>query len=244
MREKRPVNKQPATDQILDGNRSPIAAVEAVITVIAHGEITVARHRVRLIRVRQIFVAGRITAVRRSRRHHPLEAGALGFFSVDLKKWRDDGQLVARQTGQSLNVKRRSGDRIRANRRNIICSEDKNIPVVRLNKVVAAFIDKDLVARVDRAPGDNFSAMTKPAGKDVKILTKRVGRGVYEKTLPLTYQSRKSKKEGYFLWHDLENLIVFARNHVDVIATQKNEFDDLSQTIWRRLRARMTDNSV
>ena len=111
MREKRPVNKQPATDQILDGNRSPVAAVEAVITVITHGEITVARHRVRLIRFRQILVAGRITAVRRSRRHHPFEAVALGLFAVDVKKWRIDAQLVARQTGQSLNVKRRSGDR-------------------------------------------------------------------------------------------------------------------------------------
>src|SRR4029077_13208560 len=244
MREKRPVNKQPATDQILDGNRSPIAAVEAVITVIAHGEITVARHRVRLIRVRQIFVAGRITAVRRSRRHHPLEAVALGFFSVDVKKWRIDAQLVARQTGQSLNVKRRSGDRIRANRRNIICSEDKNVTVVRLNKVIAALINKHLVARIDRASGDNLAAMTKPAGKDVKILTKRVGRGVYEETLPLTYEARKRKKERHFFGHDLENLVVLARNHVDVIATQKNEFDDLSQNIWRRLRAWMTDNSV
>ena len=115
---------------------------------------------------------------------------------------------------------------------------------MRLNKVVTAFIDKHLVARVDRASGDNFAAMKKPTGKDVEILTKRVGRGVYEKALPLTHQSRKSKKEGYFLWHNLENLIVLTRHHVDVIATQNNEFDDLSQNIWRRLGARMTDNSV
>src|SRR4030095_9933102 len=86
--------------------------------------------------------------------------------------------------------------------------------------------------------------MKKPTGKDVKILRKRVGWGVYEKTLSLTHQSRKSKKEGYFLRHNLENLVVLARNHVDVIATQKNKFDDLSQNIWRRLGARMTDNSV
>src|SRR5260370_30713025 len=69
MRQKRPVNKQPATDQILDGNRSPVAAVVAVITVITHGEIAVARHPVRLIRFRQILVAGRLTPLPRPRRH-------------------------------------------------------------------------------------------------------------------------------------------------------------------------------
>src|SRR4029077_9280237 len=172
---------------------------------------TVARHRVRLIRFRQILVAGRITAVWRSRRHHPFEAVALGLFAIDVKKWRIDAQLVARQTGQSLDIKRRSGDGIRTNRWNIICPKDKNITVVRLNKVVAAFIDKHLVARVDRASGDNFTAMTKSAGKDIKILTKRIGRGVYEEILPLTYEPRKSKKEGYFLWHDLGNLVILAR---------------------------------
>ena len=57
---------------------------------------------------------------------------------------------------------------------------------MRLNKVVTAFIDKHLVARVDRASGDNFAAMKKPTGKNVEILTKGVGRGVYEKALPLT----------------------------------------------------------
>ena len=175
MREKRPVNEQPATDQILNRDWPPIQAIEAIITIITHGEVTVAGHRVGLIRFRQIHVTWRITAVWRSRRHHPFEAVALGFFTVDEKKWRIDAQLVVRQTGQSLNVKRRSGDRIRANRRDIVCSKDENIPVVRLNKVVAAFIDKDLVARVDRASGDNLAAMNKPTGKDVEILAKRVG---------------------------------------------------------------------
>src|SRR5204863_5281663 len=181
MRVKWPINKQPATDQILDGNWSPVAAVEAIITVITHGEITIARQHVRLLRIRQILVTKRITTVRRSSRHHPFEAVALGLFAVDVKKWRIDAQLVARQTGQSLDIKRRSGDRIRTNRRNIICSEDKNIAVARLNKVIAAFINKHLVARVNRTSGDNLTAMTKPAGKDVKILTERVGWGVYEK---------------------------------------------------------------
>src|SRR6476619_4586341 len=189
-------------------------------------------------------MAGRITAVRRSHRHYSFEAVAPSLVAVDVEKWRINAQLIARQTGQSLNVKRRSGDWIRTNRRNIICPEDKNIAVVRLNQVVAAFVDKDLVARVERASGYNFAAMTNSAGKDIKILTKRVGRGVYKEILPLTYEPRKSKKEGHFLWHDLGNLVILSRNHVDVIATQKHEFHDLSQKIWLRLGARMTDNSV
>ena len=99
---------------------------------------------------------------------------------------------------------------------------------MRLNKVVTAFIDKHLVAGVDCTCGDNFAPMTKPTWKDIEILTKRVGRSVYEKALPLTHQSRKGEKEGYFPRHDLENLIVLTRHHVDVIATNNNEFDDLS----------------
>ena len=244
MREKRPVNKQPSTNQILEGNRSPETTVGAVITVVTQGEVTIARHRVYLIRFRQIFGAEGITLIRGSRRHHTFKAVALRSFAIDVKRWRIDAQLVSRQTGQSLDIKRRSGNRIRRDRRNIICSEDENVPVPRFNKVVAALIDKDLVARVDRAPGDNLAAMNKPTGKDVKVLAKRVGRGVYEETLPLAHQSRKGKEEGYFLWHDLKNLVVLARNHVDVIPTQKNEFDRLSQNIWRGLAARMTDNSV
>src|SRR5215216_2444329 len=191
-----------------------------------------------------MLVAGGITAVRRSHRHYPFKAVALGLFAVDVKKWRINAQLVAGQTGQPLDVKWRAGDRVLANPRNIICPEDKNISVMRLNKVVTALIDKHLVPCVDRASGDNFAAMKKPAGKNVEVLAERVGRGVYEKALPLTHQSRKSKKEGYFLWHNLEDLIVLTRHHVDIIATQNNEFDDLSQNIWRRLGAWMTGNSI
>src|ERR687892_68116 len=73
MRIKRPVNKQPSADQVLHRDWSPIAAVEAVITVVTHGEITVSRHRVRLIGFRKILLARRISAVWRSHRHHPLE---------------------------------------------------------------------------------------------------------------------------------------------------------------------------
>src|SRR4030095_1052585 len=132
---KRPVNKQPSADQVLHRDWSPIAAVVAVITVVTHGEKTVTRHRVSLIGVRPRLVPGRITAIRRSRRHPPLEPITLRLFPVDVEKRWIDAQLVAGQTGQSLNVKRRSGNRIGANPRDNIFSEDKNIPAVRLNQV-------------------------------------------------------------------------------------------------------------
>src|SRR5262249_17998358 len=122
--------------------------------------------------------------------------------------------------------------------------KDKNIPVVRLNKVVGAFIHEHLVARIDRTSRDNFSTMEQLAGKDVKILTERVGRGVNQKTLPLTYQSRKCEKEAFFRGYDLENLVVLSRNHVNVIATLNDKFDDLFQKVWRRLVTRTTNNSV
>ena len=66
MRVKRPVNKQTPADQVFHRDRSPIAAVIAVVTVIAHGEIAVAGHAERLIGLRQKIMAGRITAIRRS----------------------------------------------------------------------------------------------------------------------------------------------------------------------------------
>ena len=49
-----------------------------------------------------MLVAERITAVRRSRRHYPLEPVTLGLFAVDVEKRRIDAQLIARQTGQDL----------------------------------------------------------------------------------------------------------------------------------------------
>src|SRR5262245_56122581 len=115
---------------------------------------------------------------------------------------------------------------------------------MRLNKVVAALIDKHLVACVNCAPGNDLTAMTKPARKNVEILTERVGRGVHKKALPFTHQSRKSKKESDFPRHDLENLIVLARDDVDVIATEKNELGNLSQDIWRRFGSWMTNDPV
>mgnify|MGYP003693881481 CR=1 FL=1 len=80
----------------------------------------------------------------------------------------------------------------------MICPEDKNIAAMRLNKVVAKFVDKDLVACVDCASGNDFAAMINATRENVEIMTERVGRRVDEKVLPLADQSRKREKEEDF----------------------------------------------
>ena len=113
-----------------------------------------------------------------------------------------------------------------------------------LNKVVAELVHKYLVACVDCASGNDFPAMKNPTGEDVEVLTQRLRRRIHQKVLPLAVQSRKRKEEEHFLWHDLQNLIILARDHVDVIATQNNKLGNLLQKIWRRLHGGMTDDSV
>ena len=115
---------------------------------------------------------------------------------------------------------------------------------MRLNKVVAELVHKYLVACVDCASGNDFPAMKNPTGEHVEILTQRFRRRIHQKVLLLADQSRKRKEEEHFLWHDLQNLILLARDHVDVIATQNNKLGNLLQKIWRRLHSGMTDDSV
>src|SRR6266496_2652325 len=100
-----------------------------------------------------------------------------------------------------------------------------------LNKVVAELVHKYLVACVDCASGNDFPAMKNPTGEDVEVLTQRLRRRIHQKVLPLAVQSRKRKEEEHFLWHDFQNLIILARDHVDVIATQNNELGNLLQKI-------------
>src|ERR1051326_3027338 len=126
----------------------------------------------------------------------------------------------------------------------MIRPEYKHVAPARLNKVVAALVYKDLVACVDCSSGNDLAAMTNPTGKNVEIVTERLGRRVNKKVLPAADQSRKCEKEQNFLGHNLDNLILLLGNHVNVIATENNELADLSQNVWRQLRAGMTDDSV
>src|SRR6266446_5394710 len=189
-------------------------------------------------------MAQSVSSIRRLRRHYPGETIAIRFSAIHIEKGRVDSQLIAGQTGQPLNVKWRARFRIFPNPWNMIRPKHKDITAMRLNEVVAKLVHKDLVACVDCACGNDLAAVTDATRKNVEIMTERLGGRVHEKVLPLADQSRKSKKEEDFFWHNLKNLIVFMRNHVDVIATQNNELADLLQNVRHRFCTGMTDDSI
>src|ERR1700719_2870239 len=96
VRNERPVNKQSATNEIFLRDRSPVAAVVAVVTVVAHCEIAVLRNLKRSCRIGKILLAGPVTAVSVFRAHHPLETVAFGRLIVRIKKWRLNPQRIVR----------------------------------------------------------------------------------------------------------------------------------------------------
>ena len=104
--------------------------------------------------------------------------------------WRIDPQLIPWQAAQSFDVKGRPSFWIFPNPQNVICPENENVSSVRLNKVVAKLVDKDLIPRIHCAPGNNFTAMIGPPGENVEIMTERLGRRINQKVLPLTNQAR------------------------------------------------------
>src|SRR5881398_3448280 len=53
------------------------------------------------------------------------------------------------------------------------------IAAMRLNKVVATFIHKDLVARVDCTSGNDLAAVTNATRVNVEIMTERLGRSIH-----------------------------------------------------------------
>src|SRR6266540_7215501 len=122
------------------------------------------------------------------RRHYPSKTVTLCFLAVHIEKRRVDSQLVARQSGQPLNIKWRACLRIFANTRNVICPENKNVAPMRLNKVVTKLIDKHLIARIDCAPGNDVTAMINAAWENIEIMAKRVRRRIDQIFLPLANQ--------------------------------------------------------
>lgn len=232
---KRPVNKQSASDEIFFGNWSPVTAVVTVVAVIAQCKITMFWHDERPIWLRQIIATQGIAAIRWLRRHHSREAKAFCDFAVRIKKWWVDAQLISGQAGQSFDVKGRPRCGIFTNSENVIRAKNENIAAMWLNKVVAKFVDKDLIPCVYCAPGNNLTTVTSPAGQNVEIMSERFGRRVNQKILLLADQSRKGEEEEKFLLLDLKNLVILTRDDVDVIAAEYNEVRDLAQDIrWRR----------
>src|SRR3954453_1554789 len=79
---KRPVNKEPAPDQVRFRHGTPPPAVVAIVAVVPHREVTLFGHLVSLRRVRQIIAARRVTSIRRFRGHHPAKAKAFDDITV------------------------------------------------------------------------------------------------------------------------------------------------------------------
>src|SRR5205807_2028805 len=150
------------------------------------------------------------------------------------KERRVDPQRVSRRTGQSLNVKRLASFRIARNSGNIIRSENKNITTMRLDEVVGELVHKDLIARIDRTARDDLAAAISVSRKNIEIVPQCFRRHVNQKLLVLTNETRESEeKEKLFLLY-LQDLIVLARDDVDVISAAHHEFSDLLKKIRQR----------
>src|ERR1700730_5477870 len=111
-----------------------------------------------------MIMAENIAAIRRFCRHYPLEPVAFRFLAIHIEKWRVDSQSIGRQSGKTFNIKRRARLRIFPNPWDVIRPKDKNIAAMRLNKVVGKFVNKYLVACVDCASGNDFTAVENATG--------------------------------------------------------------------------------
>ena len=118
----------------------------------------------------------------------------------------------------------------------MICPENENVAAMRFNEVVPKFINKDLIACIHCASRNNVAAAISPTGENVEITSERLGWRVDKKILVVADQPRKREEEEKFFLLDFKNLIILTRDNVDVIATEDNEFADLSQDV-RRWRA-------
>ena len=109
------------------------------------------RHGIGVVRARQIIVALRIAAIWRLGRHHAPKAKSAGQLAVDVKHGRIDAQLVARESGEALDKKRRAGFGIVPNAKDVVGAKNKDVAAMRIDEVVAELIDKNLVAGIDGA---------------------------------------------------------------------------------------------
>src|SRR5438105_10937798 len=105
---------------------------------------------------------------------------------------------------------------------------------MRLDEVVGELVHKDLIARIDRTARDDLAAAISVSRKNIEIVPQCFRRHVNQKLLVLTNETRESEeKEKLFLLY-LQDLIVLARDDVDVISAAHHEFSDLLKKIRQR----------
>src|SRR5689334_10272503 len=122
--------------------------------------------------------------------------------------------------------------------------EHKNVAAMRFHKVIAEFIDENLVTGVDRAPGNNFVATISNPRRNLEVRAQLVWRAVNHEMLVLADDPRPGEEEEKLLLLDLEHLIVLLRNYINIIASTEDELRDLLKEIRRRFSHGPADNSV
>ena len=86
----------------------------------------------------------RVTAIRGLGRHYPFDAEALRQFAVHVKPGWINPQLIARRPGETFDVKGRTGLGIFANPQDVIGAKDEDITAMRMDKIIAELVDKNL----------------------------------------------------------------------------------------------------
>src|SRR5262249_22171829 len=232
----RPVDPQPAANQILLRHRPPVTAIKTEVTIVAESKVTVWRNRESLRCFGEILPAQGITAIRCLGLHHSLKAKLFGFLIVDIKEWRIDSKGISGQPAQALDKIRRTGLRILRYHRNMLGPKNKNIGPMRSDKIIAEFVHENLIAGIDVAARDHLVAFVSRTGSHLEIVRQGRLRSVNPMRPTVGDNARPGKEEEIFLFYDVPDSLVFWRDYVDVIASENDKFGDLLYNIWARPR--------
>ena len=228
-----PVNEQSSPDDIFLRHRAPVAAIVTIITVVAHGEVTVGRDDERAFRGAEQGLTLGITFVEFNRGHHPPNPIALGQLAIDIKIGRIDPQFVARRASEPLDVVRRARFRILSNPKDMIGAKDKDVAAMRMNKVITELIDKDLIAGINRPARDDLAPAIDIAGIDLEVLAQNFRRRVDGEGLVIALDARDGEEEKKLPRSDAPDRVVRPGNDVDVVPARTTK----SMTCFKMLGA-------
>src|SRR5438105_550686 len=168
---KRPVNHEPAPDDILLRHRPPVTTVITRVTVVAQREITVRRHSETLIARSEVSTAERIATIGKLCTHDALEAISFCRFPVDVEERRINSKGIARSASEPLNEKGRARFRILWDQHHDVSrAKHKHITAMWFDKIVGELVDENLIAGVNRAPCNHLPRLVMIAREDMKIL--------------------------------------------------------------------------
>src|SRR5439155_14343980 len=240
VRNEGPVNKQSASDQIPFRHRPPPAAVKTVVAVVAHRKIAVLGNLKRFRRIGHGQMPRTITSISVSPLHHSLETKAFHDLSIDEQLRRLDPQRVPRQTSQTFYVELS----LIANIGNIFRAKNEYIAAMGLDEVVTKFVHEDLVTRIDHTAGDDLAASIADSRRYPKVGSQLLRRTINPVFFVPTDDPRPGEEKEKLLTLNLQDLVVYPRNHLEVAAPANDELGDLLENIWRLRRHRPPDNAV